>query len=247
MSNPGGPPSLALESGVVATFDASISIGNILTIVTILVSVSALLISLAKDRRTRERDLADTVRGAAARTLAKLERWQELALAYYEDVQPTLVETTELLARDFNPPAARDAMWRALENNRLSSLQRIRDEEIETAYVDLYAFNLSVYERFRSTLARLKAADQRLYGSFIEAAQHPVLAQAENKADYTAAELGNELRELCEHFRGQLGAIVASETDPLRAFLASIIAMDDQQLLRKRASDVENGATGFAE
>jgi hypothetical protein len=222
-----------------ATFDTSINVGNILTVVTILVSVSALLLSLAKDRRTRERDLADRVRGAAAKTLAKLERWQELALAYYEDVRPTFVDTSELLARDFDPPAARDALWRALEDARLGSLQRIRDEEIETAYVDLYAFNVSVYERFRSTLARLKAVDQRLYGSFVEAAQHPVLAEAENKANYTPANLGNKLRAIGEHFKRQLDAALASEIEPLRSFLASIIAMNDQQLLHSRTSEAE--------
>jgi hypothetical protein len=237
-----------------ATFDSSIDVGNILTVVTILVSVSAVLLSLAKDRRTRERDLADRVRGAAARALAKLERWQELALAYYEDVLPAFVEASQFLGQDVDPTdtdnpdrdkkaaiAARDALWPALESVRISSLQRIREEEIETAYVDLYAFNVSGYERFRSTLARLKDIDQRLYKSFKNETQEPIFAMGANRAKYTTANLGDALRRTAERFRNQLEAALASEIDPLRSFLASIMAMNDQRLLRSRASQEEPG------
>jgi hypothetical protein len=130
-------------------------------------------------------------------------------------------------------------LWPALESVRLTSLQRIRDEDIETAYVDLYAFNVSAYERFRSTLARLKVVDERHFKSFEDETQMPILAMGANRAHYTTANLGDELRRTAERFRNQLDAALASEIDPLRSFLASIMAMDDQRLLRSRASQAE--------
>ena len=198
--------------------------------------------------------ICSRVRGSAARALAKLERWQELALAYYEDVLPAFVPASQFLGHDVDLPntgdpdndkaaaiAARDALWPALESIRLSSLQRIREEEIETAYVDLYAFNVSAYERFRSTLARLKAVDQRLYLSFKNEIQQPIFIMGASRADYTMANLGDALRRIAEDFRDQLDAALASEIDPLRSFLASIMAMNDQRLLRSRATQAEPG------
>ena len=94
-----GGANAPMSSG--ATFDLSVDVGNILTVATISVSVIVLLMSLAKDRRIREREIADKVRGAAARTLAKLERWQELT-SYYENVRPGFEETSRMLATDFD-------------------------------------------------------------------------------------------------------------------------------------------------
>ena len=45
-----------------------------------------------------------------------------------------------MLATDFDGQA-RDFLWKNLETARVDSLQRLRDEDIETAYVDLYAFS----------------------------------------------------------------------------------------------------------
>jgi hypothetical protein len=175
------------------------------------------------------------VRSAAARTLAKLERWQELALSFYVDVRPFFVDTAKMLSEKFDPPTARTFLWRNLENARLGSLQRIRQEDIETAYVDLYAFNLSAYDRFRSTIDKLKEEDERLYRRFVEKTQAEVLAlEGTDPAFYEPTALGNTLRATCEHFSSVLDRSIVSQITPLREFLAEIIAMDDQELLRYR-------------
>jgi len=89
-----------------------ITVGNILTILSIFVLVIALLIPWSKDQRIRKKDHADKVRNAAGKTLAKLERWEELSLRYYQDVQPLFVEASEKLAKGFHVVAVRDFLWR---------------------------------------------------------------------------------------------------------------------------------------
>jgi hypothetical protein len=53
-----------------------ITIGDILTFLSIIVSVVALLSVWFKEMQIRKKEKANKVRTAAAKTLAKLERWK---------------------------------------------------------------------------------------------------------------------------------------------------------------------------
>lgn len=77
------------------TFDRTIALKDILTSLSILVSIAALLFAWGQDRQIREREQADRIRAAAAETLAKVERWEELSLWFFQDIQPLYVETSE--------------------------------------------------------------------------------------------------------------------------------------------------------
>ena len=222
---------------MIAAFDATVDVGNVLTSITIAVSAIALLSSRAKDRQTRRRELADRIRAAAARTLAKLERWRELSLWYYRDVQPLFVETGERLAEKFDPPRARDFLIKELERAYLVAGERIRDEGIETAYVELYAYDPNVYEQFHSTLTSLKRLSDGFYVGLLTSAQKDVRAYENRKSDFAPAELGNDLRKTAERHRSRLEHEVDAALDPLKAFLVRLISTEDEVLLgRKGAS-----------
>jgi hypothetical protein len=168
--------------------------------------------------------------------LAKLERWQELALWYYRDVQPIIVDASETLEREFDIEGVRDLLWKTLESARIQAAERIRDEEIESAYVELYAFDSSVYERFRTTLAKLKAVDKSIYGSFLQSVQAEVMAFEGRREGYTPALLGNALRRTCHLHERELAAEIERSLRPLHDFLVDVVSMDDATLLRRRRS-----------
>jgi len=69
----------------------TVKFGHILTSVTILVSVIALLFSWSKDQVARETEMADKVRYAASVALTKLDRWQLLNLSLYQNLQSVFV------------------------------------------------------------------------------------------------------------------------------------------------------------
>lgn len=94
----GNPPersSLLTQSRPRFTLDRTIKFGEILTMVTIIVSVIALLTTLSKDRRLRISEHATKVRDAAAQTLAKLDRLEELSTSVFDEVQPLIVDVSE--------------------------------------------------------------------------------------------------------------------------------------------------------
>src|SRR5438876_1156154 len=120
------------------TLDKTIKASDLLTSVTIIVSVVALVITWTKDRDVRVREQADRVRTAAAKTLAKLERWQILQLSLYDQLQPVFVETSEMLEKEFNVIGTRDYLWKQINAQHTSISAKVLEEGFETAYVDLF-------------------------------------------------------------------------------------------------------------
>jgi hypothetical protein len=97
------------------TVDRTIKISDLLTSLTILVSVITLTVSWSKDRLTREKEQADRVRSAAAKTLTQLDRWQALQLSIFRELQPVFVETSEMLVDNYKGRALPLA-WRVRQS-----------------------------------------------------------------------------------------------------------------------------------
>jgi hypothetical protein len=231
--------------GDVLEFDRKLDVGNVLTSLTILISVAALVSTLAKDRRARERDLGDKVRAAAAKTLGKLERWQQLSARLYQDVQPLFVDVSQKLHAELDAEAARDLLWRELATARTAAEQRIVDEEIESAYVELYPYHPSVQERFAETMSRLKAIDTAVYLDFIKQTQSSVLAYAGAPKDYVPAMLGNDLRVESARAEGRLVSELEQAIRPIREFLVAVVSLSDKEIVsRTRLPSYDGGPGG---
>jgi hypothetical protein len=213
--------------------DTTVNVGHLLTIATVLISVVTLATALRKDRRTREREIADRVRSAAAMTLAKLERWEELARWFYRDIQPAFIEVTKSLADEFDVEAARDLLWTKLMTARIGSAERILDEEIENAYVDLYAYEPTVYQPFTTTMAQLRRIDSEVYEQFLETAQNVVLAYRDQRDKFHPAELGNDLRAVTIDAQRKLLTRVSAALEPIRGFLVTVVSQPDNVLMRR--------------
>lgn len=98
-------------------FDRTIKAGDILSSLTVLLSVVALVLSLSKDRAVRVTDQANKVRTAAASVIVKLDRWQAVQLSMYQDLQPVFVELSEDLAKSMT------LSLREIDSGGISTLQ----------------------------------------------------------------------------------------------------------------------------
>jgi hypothetical protein len=163
--------------------------------VTIIVSVVALVITWTKDRDVRVHEQADRVRAAAAKTLAKLERWQTLQLSLYDQLQPVFVETSEVLDKEFNVIGTRDYLWKQINAQHTSISAKGLEEGFETAYIDLFAYYPSIRRTFLDVVVSLKAAEQSAVESLLLDTQRAVMSFEGNKSAYSTARLGNALRE----------------------------------------------------
>lgn len=137
-----------------------IAIGEILTVIAIVISAVTLLTTLAKDRRQRVSEQANNVRSTSAKALAKLERWQDHSLRYYQNIEPIFVDASVLFAKDRDMAATRDFLWKRLGEEKSVIEQKKSQEEIETAFVELYSYDSKVFDIFVTSIKRLKKNDE---------------------------------------------------------------------------------------
>jgi len=68
-----------------------ISFGDLLTPISILISLVAVLLTWQNERASRMKQYADSIRQSCSAVSAKLERWRTLADRYFDDIQATLI------------------------------------------------------------------------------------------------------------------------------------------------------------
>src|SRR4051794_7631161 len=106
--------------------------GNWVAIAAATISGLALAYNWTKDRRAREREIADRVRTGAARMLAKLNRWNELATWTYVGVQPQIIDAASSVASGIPLETVRDHLWKELPQVRIEAMRRVNDEDLES-------------------------------------------------------------------------------------------------------------------
>jgi hypothetical protein len=218
------------------TLDKTIKASDLLMSVTIIVSVVALVITWAKDRDVRVREQADRVRAAAAKTLAKLERWQTLQLSLYDQLQPVFVETSEMLDKEFNLNGTRDYLWKQINAQHTRISAKVLEEGFETAYVDLFAYYPSIRQTFLDVIVSLRAAEQTAVESLLLDTQRAVMSFEGKKSVYFTAQLGNALRGAAAHIRDKFVRDTNSALIPIRDQLYTLISTRDEGLLKKGAA-----------
>jgi hypothetical protein len=214
-------------------FDKTIKASDVLTSLTIILSVIALVVTLTKDRDTRVREQANQVRTAAAKTLAKLERWQALQKSLYSELQPAYVETSEMLSKDFDVIKARDSLWKTINAQRVRISDRILSESIETAYVDLFAYYPSIRAKFLAAIAQLNESEDVATSKLLRDTQAAVMSFEGKKDGYSSAMLGNALR----YAAAPVEKVFVQDTNtilkPIRDDLYALISSDDETILKK--------------
>lgn len=97
--------------------DPKVTVGEFLTVITIIISVFSLLDGFSKDRTLRQREEVANFRNAAAQTLAKLDRVETLSVSACDQAQPLFVKVSEFLATHHEAQGARDMLWSETDRN----------------------------------------------------------------------------------------------------------------------------------
>jgi len=222
---------LAVYSAMFLQLDRTIKAGDILTSLTVVLSVITLVLSLAKDRDARGSEQANKVRGAAASAIVKLDRWQNVQLSLYQELQPSFVETSEALLKKYDVVAARDSFWRQVNQVRTKIARQVLEEQLGTAYVDILSHFPAARTRFVEAFAKLAIVEDDVTNSFLAGSEQAILSLRGKQASYQTADLGNALRAQAAanatELRKQAEAVIA----PVRIYLLSVIALPDNKIV----------------
>jgi hypothetical protein len=212
-------------------FDSTVSVANLVALLAILVSLGTLLVSTRKDRKLRKTQYADQIRSAAAVLTAKLERWRDLAQGLFEEIQPAITDADVGLVKERDVVATRDKFWHDLGVVRLAVSQRIRDEQIEIAYANLYGYDSKVRDLFLTAIDRLQRIREATYLKVSDATQGDILDF--HGAEPSSAELGNKLRTTCAETAARSAHEMTKVVEPFRREMIKLIEGSDDDITRK--------------
>jgi len=228
--------------------DPTTQIGDLLTIITILITLYSLRNTLNKDRMLREKDQADKVRDGAARMIAKLDRWRELSLAMFPDMDIAFVETSEEMRRMFDSQNARDSLWKKLNAIKSSIFEKVLAEDIETAYADLYGYDPHVREFYEKVLFRLKEEETVMFKKGILCrTQNEILYNHKDIDSFRTNDMRNGLMRHAEDVHSKYKLRLHEIIKPVEALLLELISKSDQELLGQWRPCYENSLEAIPE
>lgn len=211
-------------------FNHEISLGDL----SLVIAGSAFIYSLYRDRKFKEKESADKIRNAAGIIAAKIERWRELNLRFFQEIQPLITDSDILLVQTQDAIKTRDFLWSGLDKAKSISLQRIVDEQIEIAYSDLYGYDPRIQTIFSVTVEELKLIDEFLFNKLLVLTQQNVLDFENQERPPTSSKLGNILRETCKiiyvEYKQEMDKIIA----PFIKEMIKLIKSTDNEIVNRK-------------
>jgi hypothetical protein len=216
------------------TLERKITVGDVLTVSSILITLVAGLISFERDQILRRKEEADKVRAAAAATLVKLDRWEDMSVSIFSEVDPAFIETKETLRRRpgkiVDVDAARHQLWKAILQAQVTVQQKILDDHIEAGYVGLYTYVPDARRDFTELLTTLSNNQFHMYANLLMRTQQMVLNSAKDKS-FDADDFYDRLGIETIGIKNDYWKSVDDTLGPVRKALTSFTHMTDAELL----------------
>jgi hypothetical protein len=206
---------------------SNFSLGNL----SIIISILALVYTFYKDRQLRKKEYADKIRNSSGKIISKLDRWKELLLHFFDDIQPIITEIDGFLVQKGDVTEARDRLWIGLHRARAKTFQRIMNEQIEMAYADLHGYDPRIQELFTKTVEKMKSIDIELNKNFLYVSQREVLRLKERKRPLKSGQLGNQLRTISDIYLQQYRIEMNKVIIPFSLEMMKLIKLTDDKIV----------------
>jgi hypothetical protein len=206
-----------------------IDIGQILTVISIVGSLIGFFYAWSNDRSLKDKEYADRVRKSAAIVTAKVERWGELSDRYFEDLQPVIVDVSEQVTKNHERQPANRMLFKGMMDAKAKASQRIVDEQLQLAYMELYGYVPSFQQIFDKTIADIRSAEYASQMALRNSLQDLLLDQ-EILDLPDSPQVGRKFRDKIEEERLKLRSQILHISKPLRRKMLAVIKLKDIQL-----------------
>lgn len=209
-------------------FSREIKLGDL----SIILSAFVFIFTLIENRRFKRQEYAEKIRKTAGTVISKLERYKELTLRFFQDIQPLITEIDIGLVQEKDVIKTRDALWVGITKARITASQRIINEQIEMAYVDLYGYDFRVKDLFTNAIRELNTIEAMIHEELLVLTQEDVLLMENRTNQIKSGELGNMLHATCE--------IVSSDCVNLMEDVILIFKTEMDNLIEATDDDIAN-------
>jgi hypothetical protein len=231
-------PNTALSvPGHPALFDPTISVGTLLTAITILLTAATIVTALNKDRKLRQTEYSDRIRRSAALVVAKVDRWRQLSLDFFSEIQPLITSADMLLTEERDAVKARDFLWRETITCHVALSRRKMDEQIEIAYSDMYGYDQRIHSLFTSAIDHLRSFEVEGFTAFLLASQDQAMSFRGTEIAAVSAQLGNAVRRIARIKRHLMADSMSEVVQAFQAEILKLLVATDSQIVN-RAVDI---------
>ena len=131
-------------------------------------------------------------------------------------------------------------MWKSLNKCKSVNYNKVLDENLEGAYIELYSYHPKVRELFSLTIQNFKEYEELCWGQFLKETQSIIKEFKVYKSSedgYKTASLGNKLRFSTANFLIQYELKADEILKPVRKFLSELIMLSDDEIICKKNID----------
>lgn len=218
--------------------DTTISLKEILTFLSIIISIVALLYSWRKDRQLKIKSKTDEIRSHASYTLEGIERWKEISNSIFYKCDVVFVETSELIKTSKSVPfeeieKARDFLWKNLMRIIADNKDNIHKEKIKTAYFKLFTYFPEIEKVFQLTLSELESAEEKMIEEFVVVKTQNAIMNINDliHQKYYSSDLGNELRNVRDKCSAQYFEKLEKNSVHIKMLLTDLMRRNDNDLM----------------
>lgn len=228
-------------SGVIGMkINPEISIGHILTSVSVLISALGLLVSWQRMASQRRRTEADKIRSCVGVVIAKLARWKDVSLHIFDVIQTVITEADMLLVATQNIVEVRDYFWKELGQEHAKVMQQIMKEQIEIAYADLEGYDPNIQALFSRAVGQMKETDRYMHLIMLDDTQKGILSLQSCSEEFFSSQLGNVLRNMCAEAFDCQRKILESIVLGFRTEMNKIIQAKNEEIIG-RTVEIRSG------
>ena len=212
------------------TLDQKITIGELMTVISILVSAISVLITWRNEQNIQILENATRTRVEIAKTLNKVNQVIQIQLSFYELIEEDIVEASRIAVVEKDPTKSRDYMWEKLYKHRAEVLNIISQNEREVAYTNLLTYGISADSIYIKTIDRLKGLQETRFNIILKSFAFEITNYRPTQSSQTT-ELIDRLRELKKTLRDEHSEYSRAATKDFFSFCLELINETDKKLL----------------
>ncbi|MBL7860939.1 MAG: hypothetical protein JNJ65_07225 [Cyclobacteriaceae bacterium] len=210
--------------------DKRITIGELMTVVSIVFSAISVLITWRNEQKIQIRENATRTRVEIAKTLNTVNQVIQIQLSFYELIEEDIVEASRIAIVEKEPLTARDYMWEKFYKHRAEVLNIISQNDWEVAYTNLLTYGITADSLYIRSINRLKKLQENQFNLALRAFEKEITDFRPGSSTQTST-LIDRLRKLKIIHRESHLEFAQIATAELNTFCLELIKETDKKLL----------------
>lgn len=210
-------------------FKSEISVGELLTALSIIISLIGVLITWNKNQQIAISNEATRMRELSIQAFSNVQQWQEEEQLFFNQVDVLIKQVSRTYTETNDRILTRDMFWEGVTQLRNDLDTKIISKDLKTFHFQLLNKGIDQDSVFITTIALLEKLVQFNFEAYLKETELAILLKEINDPRESAI-LGNYLRNVNDKYRDKTKEIFREETLTLKKQLRAIITKPDRAL-----------------